>query len=123
MDERGIENIRDHESKLAKKLVDGIKDVDGVIMYYCDSLENHLSTISVNVEGIEAMNTGIMLDVDWDIATRTGLHCAPRVHQQMGTIDIHGTVRFSIGAFNTEQHVDTAIEAIRDIAADRAGKR
>jgi len=123
LDERGIENIRDHESKLAKKLVDGIKDVDGVIMDYCDSLENHLSTISVNVEGIEAMNTGIMLDVDWDIATRTGLHCAPRVHQQMGTIDIHGTVRFSIGAFNTEQHVDTAIEAIRDIAADRAGKR
>ncbi len=123
MDERGIDNIREHEAKLAKKLVGGIKDVNGVILYCCDSLENHLSTVSVNVEGIEAMNTGIMLDVDWDIATRTGLHCAPLVHEQMGTMDIHGTVRFSIGAFNTEQHVDTAIEAIKDIAANRAGKQ
>ena len=58
-----------------------------------------------------------MLDVDYDIACRTGLQCAPKVHEGLGTIDIHGTVRLSIGAFNTEKEIDTAIEAVREIAA------
>jgi selenocysteine lyase/cysteine desulfurase len=57
-----------------------------------------------------------MLDVDFNIATRTGLHCAPLVHKQIGTADSGGSVRFSIGAFNTEDHIRTAIEAITEIA-------
>jgi selenocysteine lyase/cysteine desulfurase len=57
-----------------------------------------------------------MLDVDHNIATRTGLHCAPLVHQQLGTMPIHGSVRFSIGAFNTEAHIDAAIKGIAAIA-------
>jgi selenocysteine lyase/cysteine desulfurase len=57
-----------------------------------------------------------MLDVDHNIATRTGLHCAPLVHTQLGTVQRDGGVRFSIGAFNTEQEVDAAIAGIADIA-------
>jgi cysteine desulfurase / selenocysteine lyase len=57
--------------------------------------------------------------VDYNIASRTGLHCAPKVHEGIGTVDIHGTVRLSIGPFNTEEHIDTAIEAVREIAAIR----
>jgi cysteine desulfurase/selenocysteine lyase len=60
---------------------------------------------------------GTMLDVDYNIACRTGLHCAPLVHEQLGTDKIHGTVRLSLGAFNTEEHIDTVIEAVKDIAA------
>ena len=58
-----------------------------------------------------------MLDVDHNIATRTGLHCAPLVHTQIGTLAIHGGVRFSIGAFNTEAHIDAALNGVRTIAA------
>ena len=58
-----------------------------------------------------------MLDVDHNIACRTGLQCAPLVHKQIGTDKIHGTVRLSIGAFNTEEHIDTAIEAVKSIAS------
>jgi selenocysteine lyase/cysteine desulfurase len=65
---------------------------------------------------MEAGDVGIMLDVDFDIATRTGLHCAPLVHEQIGTMKIHGSVRFSIGAFNTEKDIDTAIHAMSEIA-------
>jgi selenocysteine lyase/cysteine desulfurase len=54
--------------------------------------------------------------VDYDIACRTGLQCAPKVHERIGTIDKHGTVRFSVGAFTTEAEIDTAIEAVREIA-------
>jgi selenocysteine lyase/cysteine desulfurase len=73
-----------------------------------------------NINGLEAGDTGTMLDVDYDIACRTGLHCAPLVHEQIGTAKIHGAVRFGIGPFNTEAHIDHAIAAVKQIAASRA---
>ena len=57
-----------------------------------------------------------MLDVDYNIACRTGLQCAPFVHQHLGTELIHGTVRLSIGPFTLESDVDAAIQAIQEIA-------
>ncbi|MEZ5195546.1 MAG: aminotransferase class V-fold PLP-dependent enzyme [Bacteroidales bacterium] len=57
--------------------------------------------------------------MDYNIATRTGLHCAPKVHEGLGTVDIHGTVRFSIGPFNTDADIEAAIEAVSDIASIR----
>ncbi len=117
IDKRGIDNIHRQEMKLAKKLVEGFKAIKGVTVYGCDTMENHLSTITINIEGMEAGNVGIMLDVDYNIATRTGLHCAPLVHKQLGIVDIHGGVRFSIGVFNTEDEIDQAITAVEQIAA------
>jgi selenocysteine lyase/cysteine desulfurase len=58
-----------------------------------------------------------MLDVDYNICCRTGLQCAPKVHEGIGTLAIHGTVRFSIGVFTTQEEVDKAIEAVAEIAA------
>jgi len=120
----GIDKIYAHEMVLARKLVDGFRKIDGVKMYCCDSMENHLSTVTINVDGLDAGDVGIMLDVDFNIATRTGLHCAPLVHEQLGTVNIHGGVRFAIGAFNTEGHIDAAIKGVADIAdRARANKR
>jgi cysteine desulfurase family protein len=112
----GVTAIHAWEMKLAKKLVDGFRKIDGVTVYCCDSLENHLATVTINVDGLEAGDVGIMLDVDFNIATRTGLHCAPLVHEQIGTMKIHGGVRFAIGPFNTETHIDAALEAVTEIA-------
>lgn len=113
----GPETIHAREMALTRRLLDGFAGIDGVVTYCCDSLENHISTITINVAGMDAGDVGIMLDVDFNIATRTGLHCAPLVHQQLGLDKIHGGVRFGIGAFNTEAHIDKAIEAITQIAA------
>jgi cysteine desulfurase family protein len=119
----GVAAVYEHEMKLARHLVDGFKSIEGVIVYCCDSLENHLATVTMNVEGMEAGDVGIMLDVDYNIATRTGLHCAPLVHEQIGTMKIHGGVRFAIGPFNTEAHIDAAIEAVSQIAETAREKR
>jgi selenocysteine lyase/cysteine desulfurase len=70
----------------------------------------------MNLEGVDPGDVGVMLDVDHNLATRTGLHCAPLVHAQLGTVPRDGGVRFSIGAFNTEPEVDAAIAGIADIA-------
>lgn len=125
IDEKGgVEAIHNYEMQLTQQLVDGFRKIDGVIVYCCDSLENHIATVTMNVEGIEAGDVGIMLDVDHDIAVRTGLHCAPLVHEQLGTVEIHGGVRFGIGPFNTTEHISRAIEAIAEIAATaREGRK
>lgn len=112
----GVEAIHEKEMKLAQMLVDGLRQIDGAILYCCDDLENHISTITINVDGLEAGDVGIMLDVDHNIATRTGLHCAPLVHKQLGLIERHGGVRFGIGPFNTEEHIQAAIAGIEEIA-------
>jgi cysteine desulfurase family protein len=123
LDENGVKAIHAQEMRLARKLVDGLRRIERVRLYCCDNLDRHLSTVTMNVEGLEAGDVGIMLDVDHDIATRTGLHCAPLVHQQLGTLERHGGVRFSIGAFNTEEHVDAAIHAIGKIAGWAGARR
>jgi selenocysteine lyase/cysteine desulfurase len=64
------------------------------------------------------MQTGEILDVEHDIATRIGLHCAPLAHEEIGTTP-KGTVRFSIGPFNTSAHIEAAVVAMADVASMR----
>ncbi len=114
--DKGMEKLHDHEMQLTTLLRDGLKDVEGITLYCQDNLMNHISIFLFNVDGFEALNTGTMLDVDYNIACRTGLHCAPLVHEQLGLVEIHGGVRFGIGPFNTEEHIRTAINAVKEIA-------
>ncbi len=114
--EEGVENIHAHEMKLARMLRDGLSEIDGVTLYCLDDLTDHIAVLSFNIDDMEAEDVGAMIDLDHDIACRTGLHCAPLVHDQLGTTEIRGAVRFSIGPFNTEEHILTAIEAVRETA-------
>lgn len=116
---KGLEYIHNHEMKLTTMLRDGLKDVEGVITYCQDDLTDHISIFLFNVKGLEALDTGTILDVDHNIACRTGLHCAPLAHKQLGTDEIHGGVRFGIGPFNTEEHIKAAVEAVKEIAETR----
>lgn len=119
IEKKGLNNIHNNEMKLTTMLRDGLKDIEGVTLYCQDDLSDHISILPFNVNGLEALNTGTILDVDYNIASRTGLHCAPLVHKQLGTDKIHGAVRFGIGPFNTEEHINTAIKAVREIAESR----
>ncbi len=91
-------------------------------MYCQDDLADHIAVMVFNVDGFEAGNTGTILDVDHNIACRTGLHCAPLVHAQLGLEAIKGAVRFGIGPFNTDAHIEAAIGAVGEIAAARTKK-
>jgi cysteine desulfurase family protein len=115
--EEGWESIITREMDLWKRLRDGLGGIDGVTLHSAEGIDRRIAVLSFNIEGWEAGDVGTMLDVDYNIACRTGLHCAPLVHVQHGTDKIHGSVRLSIGPFNTEQHIDAAIEAVREVAA------
>ncbi len=119
VNEQGIENIHNKEMDLWEKLRAGMQNIENVTTYCATSRENQNPVLCFNVKGFEAGDVGTMLDVDYNIACRTGLHCAPLVHEVIGTFDIHGAVRFSIGAFTIQEHIDKAIEAVKDIASIR----
>jgi cysteine desulfurase/selenocysteine lyase len=121
--ERGIASISAHEMRLTAMLRDGLRDIDRVILYCQDDLSNHIPVVSFNIAGLEASDTGTMLDVDYNIASRTGLHCAPLVHEQLGTAQIKGSVRFGIGPFNTEEHIKTALQAVAEVSSLPIGIR
>ena len=116
----GLAEIHEHEMRLTRRLVEGLREIPGVTLYCQDRLEDHIAVLSFNIDGFDAGNTGTILDVDHDIACRTGLHCAPRVHEQLGTDKIHGAVRFGVGPFNTDEHVEAATGAVGEIASAHA---
>lgn len=117
--EQGIANLHKKEMALWTRLKEGIERNETVTTYCANSAVNHNPVLSFNIKGFEAGDVGTMLDVDYNIACRTGLQCAPLVHRHIGTESMHGTVRLSIGPFTTDEHVDVAIEAIADIAGIR----
>ncbi len=116
----GIEALHNKEMQLWEKLLKGIKSIDNIITYCAESKENHNPVLSFNIKGFDAGDVGTILDVDHNIACRTGLQCAPLVHVGLGTDKIHGTVRLSIGPFNTDEHIEKAIEAVKEIAGLKA---
>lgn len=115
----GMHTVHAHEMALTRQLRDGLRTIDGVTLYCQDHLTDHIGVLAFNVEGMDAADVGTMLDVDHGIACRTGLHCAPLVHEQIGTAARHGAVRFAVGPFNTTAHIERAIEAVREVATVR----
>jgi cysteine desulfurase/selenocysteine lyase len=111
---------RRREMVLFQRLWDGLSEMTGVQVYGAGPEVDCLPVLSCNVAGRRAEDVGLILDGDFEIAVRTGLHCAPLAHQDLGTGE-SGSVRFSPGPFNTEADIEAALEARRLISktADR----
>ncbi|NIN70584.1 MAG: aminotransferase class V-fold PLP-dependent enzyme [Gemmatimonadetes bacterium] len=117
---KGLEYIHGHEIGLLGKLQEGLAAIEGVTVWGTKNLERRVATMSVTVGDRDAEDIGTILDVDYGIQTRTGLHCAPLIHEHHGTAP-RGTVRFSVGPFNTEEHIEAAIKAVAAIATGKWG--
>jgi selenocysteine lyase/cysteine desulfurase len=118
IDEKGCENIYRHEMELLSMLQAGLEEIPGVTLWGTRDLQRRVATLSMTVDNYDASDIGTILDVEYGIQTRTGLHCAPLIHEHHGTVP-RGTVRFSAGPFNTPEHIETAIRAVAEVAADR----
>jgi cysteine desulfurase/selenocysteine lyase len=93
--------------------------VEGVRICGTRNLTERVATLSITMDNYDPSDVGTILDVDYGIQTRTGLQCAPLIHEHMGTTP-RGTVRFSVGPFTTGEQIETAVKAVGEIAADRA---
>ncbi len=118
IENKGVENIYQHEIELLGMLQDGLSDVEGVKIWGTTRLQDRVATMSITVDNYDASDVGTILDVDYNVQTRTGLHCAPLIHEHHGTTP-RGTVRLSVGPFNTRKHIEAAIKAVAETAADR----
>lgn len=103
------------EMALLGKLADGLRALPGVRLYGAERLDRHLPVLTCTVANRRSEDVAAILDGDFGIAVRAGLHCAPLVHQDLGTL-AKGAVRFSLGPFTTEAEIDAAVEAMAAIA-------
>lgn len=116
--EVGIERIAQKKDAMTRRFYDGVKSIDNVNVYG-DFGREHAAIVTLNIGDLDSGEVADTLFEDYGIATRAGAHCAPRLHRALGT-EKQGAVRFSFSYFNTEEEIDSAIQALREIAGASA---
>lgn len=111
----GVETIAARERSLAERFLAGVREIPGIALYGAFDQPVRSAIVSLNVGDIDSAEISDALMQGWGIATRPGAHCAPLMHRALGT-ERQGVVRFSFGYFNTTEEVDTAIDALCDLA-------
>lgn len=115
--ETGLEKIIEHEKRLAKLFYEEVNDIEGVRVYGDFSTGERTPAVSLNVAGYASKEAGEILAGRYQIATRAGVHCAPLIHEALGTRE-RGTLRFSFSWFNTEEEIYKAALAVREIGQE-----
>lgn len=113
----GINAIREKEQNLMWQFYEGIREIPGVKIYGDFSQKNRCPIVSFNIGDYDSSEVSDELFEGWEISTRPGGHCAPLMHEALGTVE-QGAVRFSFSHYNTEEEVEAAIEAVRELAEE-----
>ncbi len=113
--EVGVDAIFRHEQEITTRLIDGLAEIPGVRVLSPDDENRRAAVVSFTVEGWEPSDLGAALDSNFEIACRTGLHCAPEACEALGAFPF-GTIRFSPGYFTTAEEIDEAIGAVSELA-------
>lgn len=117
--ERGVEAIAERGERLRRRLVEGLRTVEGTELYGAfEAAFGHTPVVAMNLAGVPSSALADELAYRFGIATRAGLHCAPLMHEALGT-GAHGAVRLSMGFYTSDADVDAAVRAVAAIAAER----
>jgi cysteine desulfurase family protein len=114
--QRGVDDLRRHIEDLTALLLEGFADSPGVRLLGDARASQRVGVVSIQLLGYDPTECAAMLDASYRIQVRAGLHCAPLMHQALGTLESGGTVRFSPGPFNTREEMLATIAAVREIA-------
>ena len=115
LEETGVERIAEHDRMLTGRFLDGLRTIPGAALVGPDTVEGRVGVLSVDFLNLDNAEAAEKLEREFGILTRCGLHCAPSAHKTLGTFP-RGTVRFSLGWFNTEADVDYALKAIEAVS-------
>ena len=118
----GLSSKVQHLNALANAFIDGIRDIPGVEVYGIDTAQQNTGIVAFNIKDCDSSQVADILDREFHICTRAGAHCAPLMHEALGTSKT-GIVRFSFGIFNTMKEVDIAVSAISEIAKACPGEK
>ena len=114
---KGIDNIRKHEESLTKYFLEEASKINGIKLYGPCDINKQAAVVSLNIKDYDSSEIAYILDEQYDIMVRPGLHCAPLAHKTIGTFD-QGVVRFSFSPFNTMEEIEYAIKSLREIAKE-----
>lgn len=117
LEEYGIDNIRAREQELMWRFYEGVKDIENVTIYGDFTTKNRCAIVTLNIGDYDSSEVSDALLTEYSISTRSGGHCAPLMHEALGTVE-QGAVRFSFSHYNTDEEVDTAIQAVRELAKE-----
>ena len=117
--QQGIGQIAAHDLDLIRTFIEGISDIDGLKYFGPQGVKNRIGVFSLRIDGFDPHELSAILEASYGILTRSGIHCAPLIHQALGTLDTGGTTRFSFGPFLTIQDVKFATDALAEIAISR----
>lgn len=117
---QGVENIHRHELDLREQLLEGLSGIPNLKVYRTKGRSS--GTLSVDIPNYTLSEIGEILDSQYGICVRVGLHCSPSSHKSLGSFERGGTIRLSPGAFTTKEEIDFTINALRDIAEHRGQK-
>lgn len=116
-----LADSRRQEMALFRRLREGLASLGRVTLYNTAPDDRLVPIIICNVRGLNPVDLATILDGDYGIAVRAGLHCAPLVHESLGTSP-EGAIRLSLGRFNTEEEIDATLQAMADICGKARGK-
>lgn len=111
----GIKNIYAHKKELTDYTVQKLSELSSVTLYLPENRDKHIAIISITHSDYRPEELADILDNDFDIAVRSGYHCAPYIHKLIGTEQTGGTVRISLGYFSTKDDIDCLIDALREL--------
>jgi cysteine desulfurase family protein len=114
---RSVESIPAHHAQLTKRLLDGLTAITGINIHGPGAKSPRTSVVSFTMNGYDPQELAALLDVSGGVQGRAGLHCAPRMHEALGTLEQGGTVRLSPGWATTETEIDRTVELIATLAA------
>ena len=117
LEEVGIDNIYQHEMTLAARLLEGFSKLEGIRVAGRTQLTGRTAVVSVDFLQMDNADAAYLLEDKYGIMTRCGLHCAPQAHKTVGTYP-QGTVRFAPGRETTEEQIDAALAAVKEILAE-----
>ena len=117
IEETGIDTIRAREQALMWRFYEGVKDIPNVTIYGDFSGKERCAIVALNIGDYDSPEVSDALLTEYQISTRPGGHCAPLMHEALGTVE-QGAVRFSFAHYNTEEEVDFAIKAVRELAQE-----
>ena len=121
--EQTVGTVRDQEERLISRFLSGLRDLrDDVIVYGPQDASRQTAVVSFNIRDVSASDAASYFEDNRGILCRPGLHCAPSAHRTIGTFP-RGTIRFSFGFFNTQQDVDDACTALRELVKRKGNHR
>ncbi len=112
---RGIESIYSHEKGLLDIFIAEMRKNPKIKIYGPESIEHRIGVVPININGMDSSEVADILDTEYRIAVRPGLHCAPLAHKAIGTEKL-GAVRFGVGPFNKITDIMAAVDALNKIS-------